>query len=71
MQAQFESIFKELGAAAAASGVDPESGGATEASARAAGGGNTEASFQETIRQTMERMQVGGDQATTAAAAEG
>ncbi|KAK4191497.1 Pex19 protein family-domain-containing protein [Podospora australis] len=30
-----------------------------------------EASFQETIRKTMERMQAGGDQATAAAAAEG
>ncbi|KAK3377930.1 Pex19 protein family-domain-containing protein [Podospora didyma] len=77
MQAQFESIFKELGAAAAAEGTEaasaatpaqPASGrpSASKADATAA-----EASFQDTIRKTMERMQEGGAQATAAAAAEG
>lgn len=82
MQAQFESIFKELGAAAAASASGPGAaapppGGATanpaapSASSAAPAGGAAEASFQETIRRTMERMQTSGEQATAAAAAEG
>src|SRR4051812_41847905 len=73
MQAQFDSIFKDLGASAA---VEP---GAAPASSSAAGPSATtaessasaEASFQETIRRTMERMQASGDQATAAAAAGG
>ncbi|KXX81942.1 Peroxisomal biogenesis factor 19 [Madurella mycetomatis] len=75
MQAQFESIFKELGAAASASAdqasktpIPPGPGPSTSAGASAT---NAEASFQETIRRTMERMQASGDQATAAAAAEG
>ncbi|KAK4033971.1 Pex19 protein family-domain-containing protein [Parachaetomium inaequale] len=80
MQAQFESIFKELGAAAAKS-ADPASTAPTppaaaaaagsSSSSAAAGPSNAEASFQETIRRTMERMQNSGEQATAAAAAEG
>jgi peroxin-19 len=79
MQAQFESIFKELGAAASKS-ADPAStaptppaaaAGAAGSSSSAAGASNAEASFQETIRRTMERMQTSGEQATAAAAAEG
>lgn len=78
MQAQFENIFKELGAAAAetsegaAANIAPvpptssASGASTAADAAAA-----EASFQETIKRTMERMQTSGEQATAAAAAEG
>lgn len=75
MQAQFESIFKELGAAASANAADPASsfptppppaGGSSTTSAA-----NADASFQDTIRRTMERMQTSGDQATAAAAAEG
>lgn len=65
MQAQWESMFKELGAAAASSQAGPS---------EAPGGGpaaKTDASFQETIRKTMERMQASGDQATAAASAEG
>ncbi|KAK4121350.1 Pex19-domain-containing protein [Parathielavia appendiculata] len=74
MQAQFESIFKELGAAASASADQasttthpprPTSGSS------ATGPASAEASFQDTIRRTMERMQVSGEQATAAAAAEG
>lgn len=94
MQAQFESIFKELGAAAAAGSggaandASPSSAASASASASASAPapapgisrGATapssseaagEASFQETIRRTMERMQASGDQATAAAAAEG
>lgn len=79
MQAQFESIFKELGAAAAAN-VEP-SGDATSpkigpeppfnAASAAAASAGAEATFQETIRKTMERMQTSGEQATAAATAEG
>ncbi|KAK4162607.1 Pex19 protein family-domain-containing protein [Cladorrhinum sp. PSN259] len=79
MQAQFESIFKELGAAAAAnaepapdaSKADSEPLPTFKASAAAGGSANAEASFQETIRKTMERMQSSGEQATAAATAEG
>ena len=82
MQAQFESIFKELGAAAAANaessgdatspkfGPEPPFNAASAAAAAAAGPG-AEANFQETIRKTMERMQTSGEQATAAATAEG
>ncbi|KAK3296793.1 Pex19 protein family-domain-containing protein [Chaetomium fimeti] len=74
MQAQFESIFKELGASASASAdkasTDPAPPTAS-AGPSTAGPNNTDASFQETIRRTMERMQTSGDQATAAATAEG
>ncbi|KAK3359043.1 Pex19 protein family-domain-containing protein [Lasiosphaeria hispida] len=79
MQAQFESIFKELGAAAsetaddavtkASSSTPPPVSGAAAAAAAAAAA--EEATFQETIKKTMERMQASGEQATAAAAAEG
>jgi peroxin-19 len=70
MQAQFEDMFKQMaGAAGAADGTNPaSSSGAGDASKSAAAG---EASFQETIRRTMERMQTSGDQATAAAASGG
>lgn len=82
MQAQFESIFKELGAAAAVGTGGGQPSSSTDSAsapgiARAANQSATvtdssaEASFQETIRRTMERMQTSGDQATAAAAAEG
>ncbi|KAK4199399.1 Pex19 protein family-domain-containing protein [Triangularia verruculosa] len=83
MQAQFESIFKELGAAAsAASATSPDPKSPLSAptppipSSTAPPPSTTtttgaEASFQETIRRTMERMQTSGEQATAAAAAEG
>jgi peroxin-19 len=74
MQAQFESIFKELGAAASAN-ADPASSFPTPppptGSAPTGSAANADASFQDTIRRTMERMQTSGDQATAAAAAEG
>ncbi|KAK0635848.1 Pex19 protein family-domain-containing protein [Bombardia bombarda] len=81
MAAQFESIFKELGAAAAAAASDLSPAEAASASAAASStsrpstsAGATSAanaSFQETIRRTMERVQTSGEQATAAAAAEG
>jgi len=70
LQAEFDSIFKELGAAATAD-PRPKSEAATSPVAGAAGGANTGESFQETIRRTMQRMQASGEQATAAASAEG
>ncbi|KAH9906946.1 Pex19-domain-containing protein [Xylariomycetidae sp. FL2044] len=75
MQAQFENIFKGLGAAAAGEGGKD----ASSTSAPPVPGSSQEAatdlsqnsSFQETIRRTMARMQASGDQATAAATAEG
>ena len=49
-------------------GDDPSSSSATGSTSAAAA---AEASFQETIKRTMERMQASGEQATAAAAAEG
>ncbi|KAK7403251.1 Peroxisome chaperone and import receptor [Neonectria punicea] len=67
MQAQFEDIFKQIAAsdgtadpAVPSTSTDP----APQASAE-------DASFQDTIRKTMERMQTSGDQATAAAASGG
>lgn len=75
MAAQFESIFKELGAAAAAGGATPAPsapGASRDADpASSASAGPSGADFQETIRRTMERMQASGESATAAATAEG
>lgn len=73
IQAQFEGMFKQMaGAAAATDGAKPDAAGSAseskDTSSPAAGG---EASFQETIRRTMERMQNSGDQATAAASSGG
>ncbi|KAI1085126.1 Pex19-domain-containing protein [Whalleya microplaca] len=70
MQAQFEDIFKGLGAAAAA-GSEDATGSIPQSSEKAAADSSQEASFQETIRRTMARMQESGNQATAAATAEG
>ncbi|KAI1100197.1 Pex19-domain-containing protein [Jackrogersella minutella] len=70
MQAQFENIFKGLGEAAA----EPSGSGSKSVpppSDKAAPDLSQDASFQETIKRTMARMQESGDQATAAAAAEG
>lgn len=70
MQAQFENIFKGLGTAApesSGSGSEP----APQLSEKAAADLSQDASFQETIRRTMARMQESGQQATAAATAEG
>ncbi|KAI1270266.1 Pex19 protein family-domain-containing protein [Xylariaceae sp. FL1019] len=72
LQTQFENIFKGLGA----SSVPGASGTAGASSKPKSVADMTEelsqdATFQETIKRTMERMQNSGDQATAAAAAEG
>jgi peroxin-19 len=74
MQAQFENIFKELGAAASTSAEQASTAPnppRPTSSSSTTGPANAEASFQDTIRRTMERMQTSGEQATAAAAAEG
>lgn len=70
MQAQFESIFKGLGATETTESGDEPAPASSEAEAMAADL-SQDASFQETIRRTMARMQASGDQATAAATAEG
>ncbi|OAQ70749.1 Pex19 protein [Pochonia chlamydosporia 170] len=65
MQQQFEDMFKKM--AAAADDAAPE-GAPGSSSSTKAGGPAADASFQETIRRTMDRMQASGDQATAAAA---
>ncbi|ROV99575.1 hypothetical protein VPNG_07722 [Cytospora leucostoma] len=75
LQAQFENIFKELGAASEETGEAPSSAAAPAAEAardtKASSSSGPDASFQETIRRTMERMQSSGEQATAAAQNEG
>ncbi|KAK7746298.1 Peroxisome chaperone and import receptor [Cytospora paraplurivora] len=75
LQAQFENIFKELGAASEETGEDPSSITAPAAEAardtKASSSTGPDASFQETIRRTMERMQSSGEEATAAAQNEG
>ena len=83
MQAQFESMLKELGGAAAlgeAAGLASPPPAVPSASKPGAfmsdskSGKSKEAdaekTFQETIKKTMERMQASGDQATAAAASD-
>jgi len=79
MAAQFESIFKELGAAAAGGAggdaptppvASPPSTSTKGAPPSSSASASAEASFQETIRRTMERMQASGEQASAAVAAE-
>jgi peroxin-19 len=80
MQAQFESMLKELGGAAAlgeAAGqasdppaVPSSSKLGAPKSASKSKEADAEKTFQETIKKTMERMQASGDQATAAAASE-
>ncbi|KAI0538786.1 Pex19 protein family-domain-containing protein [Xylaria digitata] len=70
MQAQFESIFKGLGAAATTDSND-ESTSVPKSTEAMAAELSQDASFQETIKRTMARMQASGDQATAAATAEG
>ncbi|KAF5673317.1 PEX19-like protein [Fusarium heterosporum] len=64
MQAQFEDIFKHI-AAAEGTGDAPPSSASKGPAPQAA---PEDASFQDTIKRTMERMQASGDQATAAAA---
>ncbi|CAJ2502242.1 Uu.00g096360.m01.CDS01 [Anthostomella pinea] len=70
MKAQFDNIFKGLGAAASA-GPAEASTSVPETGSKMASDLSQDASFQETIRKTMARMQESGNQATAAAAAEG
>ncbi|KAG5928699.1 hypothetical protein E4U42_000128 [Claviceps africana] len=70
MQEQFEEMFKQMAAAVGESG--PETTSPDDPPARPSSNtppANNDASFQETIRRTMERMQTSGEQATAAAAA--
>lgn len=78
MQAQFENIFKQMSEGttqadgseqpAASTSQAPEGASAASKPAETPA---ADASFQETIRRTMERMQNSGDQATAAAASGG
>lgn len=73
MQAQFESILKEIGGASTAAniaepGVSPQKGTPKTASATAAST-SAEETFQATIKKTMERMQASGESATAAVGA--
>lgn len=69
MQAQFEDIFKHIAAAEGAGDAPPPPAAASASAGPAPSAPPAEdASFQETIRRTMERMQASGDQATAAAA---
>ncbi|KAI1303415.1 Pex19 protein family-domain-containing protein [Xylaria venustula] len=70
MQAQFESIFKGLEATAPAGSSD-KSASIPQSPEGIAAELSQDASFQETIKRTMARMQESGDQATAAATAEG
>ncbi|KAI1747794.1 Pex19 protein family-domain-containing protein [Xylaria castorea] len=70
LQAQFENVFKGLGAAESA-GSDGKSASIPTSTEAMAADLSQDASFQETIKRTMARMQVSGDQATAAATAEG
>ncbi|KAI1341357.1 Pex19 protein [Xylariaceae sp. FL0016] len=63
MQAQFENIFKGLGASAAET-----SSGSAPSAEQMASDLSQDATFQDTIRRTMARMKESGDQATAAAA---
>ncbi|KAK2609254.1 Peroxisome chaperone and import receptor [Conoideocrella luteorostrata] len=65
MQEQFEDMFKQMAAAAG----EPATGADGSSSTKSGDKAGTDASFQETIRRTMERMQTSGEQATAAAAA--
>lgn len=67
MQAQFEDIFKQIAASEGTSDPVVPSGSANSAPQAS----TEDASFQDTIRRTMERMQTSGEQATAAAASGG
>lgn len=74
MQNQFDEIFKQMTATTTAQVAEPGHGTAAPPPVSAkpqAGDTGADASFQETIRRTMERMQTSGDQATAAAASGG
>ncbi|KAH7149543.1 Pex19 protein family-domain-containing protein [Dactylonectria estremocensis] len=68
MQAEFEDIFKQIAASEGTSDPTIPSGSSNPAPPQPSA---EDASFQDTIRRTMERMQNSGDQATAAAASGG
>lgn len=70
MQAQFESMLKEMGGLGDTGPTPPPPSAPKPGSSKskATAGSAGEESFQETIKKTMERMQASGDQATAAAA---
>lgn len=72
MQQQFEDIFKQINAAAANADLGPDGPPPVDKGASSSTpqppSATGDASFQDTIRATMERMQNSGDQATAAAA---
>ena len=65
MQKQFEDMFKSFGATMGEGGAQSAPAGSKAPTQAPEAGGD--ATFQETIRKTMERMQASGDQATAAA----
>lgn len=79
MQSQFETFFNEMAAAAEGQPLGGAGPAAPEPAVRSATGAQPaassssafapDASFQDTIRRTMERMQASGDEATRAATA--
>lgn len=72
MQAQFEDMFKKMNEAAEEATLGDEAGKSTEGNAKSTPAPRVnDASFQDTIRRTMERMQNSGDQATAAATSAG
>ncbi|TGO17411.1 hypothetical protein BPAE_0432g00030 [Botrytis paeoniae] len=70
MQAQFESMLKEMGGLGENGPAPPPPSAPNPgpSKTKAAPGSASEETFQETIKKTMERMQASGDQATAAAA---
>ncbi|KAM0141237.1 hypothetical protein ACHAO1_002016 [Botrytis cinerea] len=70
MQAQFESMLKEMGGLGETGPAPPPPSAPKPgpSKTKAAPGSASEETFQETIKKTMERMQASGDQATAAAA---
>lgn len=71
MQAQFESMLKELGGATGASAISepsiaPQPPASSKSKAASPSTTAAEETFQETIKKTMERMQASGESATAA-----
>ncbi|TQS33313.1 hypothetical protein Golomagni_06346 [Golovinomyces magnicellulatus] len=72
MQQEFEQMFKQMTAGAEGeAGAAPAAGAIPDAAKGAGDAAAADASFQDTIRKTMERMQNSGEQATAAASSGG
>ncbi|KAI1812646.1 Pex19 protein family-domain-containing protein [Poronia punctata] len=71
IQAQFERIFQGLAGGSTEAGPSDETPSITKSAEAMAAELSQDASFQETIKRTMERMQASGEQATAAATAKG